>query len=172
MVSGYKFNYEEKWSIIESLGNFGLYRFSCRERDPKPSRRNSSYKKVNSETERSNAARCYRKNWTWIPRRVKWLCNIWLFQLIFVLLGGTKHNPHNWIYFFNWIYYLNWILRHAEKEFQYRKNIHENYLEKRKVCVSSQELKTLFLRATSIFRMNHTYIRVKGTRAKSYFQQI
>ena len=172
MVSGNKFKYEKVWSIIESLANVSHHRFGCRERDPKPSRRNSFCQKVNSATERGNWARGYQENWTWLPRRDKWPSNIWPFQPSLVLLGGTKHKSHNCINFLIRIEYLNWIVRHAGNEFQYRKNIHEIYLEKRKVCVSRQEVKTLFWRATSMIRTNHTYILVKGTRAKFYFQQI
>ena len=36
------------------------------------------------------------------------------------------------------------MLCHAENEFQYRKNMHEIYLEKRKLGVPNQELKSCF----------------------------
>ena len=56
------------------------------------------------------------------------------------------------------------MLCHAENEFQYRKNMHEIYLEKRKLGVPKQELKRFFPRTTCMIRLNHTYIPVTGTR--------
>ena len=144
--------------------NVGLKRFGCSERDPKSSRRHSICKKVISETGGGNAARGYQENWNWMPRRDNWLSNFWLFQPSLVLLGGAKHKSHKCLYFINWIENLNWILSHAENEFQYRKHIHEIHLEKRKVCVSKQELKTLFWRTTSMIKTNHTFITVTRTR--------
>ena len=158
--------------MTENFSIFGFQRASCRERNPTSEKRNPVSRKINSETEGGNAAKIYEKRWNWLSTRVKWLCNLLPFQPIFVLLGGAKHNSHNWKHFLNWIEYLNWILRLAEKEFQYRKIIHEIHLEKRTVCVSKQEFKTLFWRTTSMIRTNHTSIVVTRTRAMFYFQQL
>ena len=144
VVSENKFDRPTGTSMTENFNIFGFQRASCRERNPTSEKRNPVSRKINSETEGGNAAKNYEKRWNWISTRVKWLCSLWPFQPIFVLLGGTKHNSHNWIYFLNWIENLNWILGLAEKEFQYRKIIHEVRSEKRKVCVSKQEFKTLF----------------------------
>ena len=111
--------------MTENFSIFGFQRASCRERNPTSEKRNPVSRKINSETEGGNAAKNYEKRRNWISTRVKWLCNLWPFQPVFVLLGGTKHNSHNWKHILNWIENLNWILRLAEKQFQCRKIIHE-----------------------------------------------
>ena len=158
--------------MTENLSILGFQRASCPGTKPNIWEEKSCLKKINFETEGGNAAKKFEENWTWKSTRVKWLCNLWHFQHIFVLLGGTKHNSHYWIYFLNGIEYLNWILRKAEKEFQYRKSINEIHLQNWKVCVSRQELKTLFWRTTCMIRKNHTFIVVTGTRETFYFQQL
>ena len=172
MVSGNKFQYKEVWSIIESLGNFSLHRFGCRERDPKPSRRYSFCKKVNSEIDGGNAATGYQENWIWIPRRNKWLSIIRPFQPFLLVLGRTEHKPHNYKKFLNWIEYVNWIFRHAENEFQYRKKHTRDLIRKTKGLYFETRSENVVLKATSMNRTNETYILLKGTRDKFYFQQI
>ena len=55
--------------------------------------------------------------------------------------------------------------------FNTEKKIYEIFLEKRNVCVSKQELKTLFWRTAKMIRTNHTLIVVTRTRGTFNFQQ-
>ena len=87
-----------------------------------------------------------RKNCIWISNWVKWLCSLWPFLSVLLQLGGTKLKYQSWKCFLKWNENVNWMLFHAENEFQYRKNIHEIFLTKQKLCVFKQELKRLFQR--------------------------